>query len=539
MTNDNVPSMNGEQHPAFVTAEECRAWLDQTPLTNPVQALAHLLRQLNLLNRHPLDGGERLAILETLRKPLFLVQEEGARRFVGKPLPLAPPEQAAFDAALAVWLGLLSGYLRCLEMVQGGGSQAPADQLALLVERALGAIAAAQFNSYRAGFQQGADNWRALHDLYTVAEQAGVAGTPVDDHVRQGKTPSSAQAVYAEALLLHAAGPHELPLRHLLWVARWARRWSAKVVVSSSPPADEKTVPLCVDLASSEPAGYRPAEGATARWLDTTGVRQSLKRRLLGLDQGHSPIELQLGDDCWQPACGQVLKHAYQRWCKGGSARRHERQTVNGRCEIVCGVEAIHYHLSDRLPFRQPSFADDDALRRERDELATFGRVARPRIESYGQQPEFQIEEWEIIDESATGVHATRTLGQAGSRIAQGQLIAIRPKDAQYLLLGSVRWSMVAAGESLHAGILMIPGRPEPVAAFAADVTGIREAYRRAFLLPAIPALGSVASIVLPPGFFRSGRSVDVTGGPLPRVRLVQLMDRGVDFDRASYEPAD
>jgi hypothetical protein len=68
-----VPGGGSDQHPAFVTAEACREWLAQTPLTHPVQALAHLLRQLHLLNRQRVDAGERLAILEVLRKPLFLV----------------------------------------------------------------------------------------------------------------------------------------------------------------------------------------------------------------------------------------------------------------------------------------------------------------------------------------------------------------------------------------------------------------------------------------------------------------------------------
>jgi hypothetical protein len=539
MNNDNFSAGSGDQHPAFVTAEDCRAWLAQTPLTNPVQALAHLLRQLHLLNRHPLDLDERLAILEALRKPLFLVQEEGARRFVGKPLPLAPPEHAAFEAAQAVWEALLIGYRHCVEAAGSAGKTAQPEEFALLLERAMSTMAAAQFNNYRAGFQQQAGHWRSMHELYLMAEAAGVAETPVEDQVLLGKTPASVKAAYAEALLLHAAGPHELPLRHLLWVARWARRWSAKVSVSSAPPVADKAVPLCVDLSSSEPAGYRPAQGSGARWLDTADVRQSLKRRLLGLEEGRSPIEMQLGDDCWQPACGQVLKHVYQRWCKGGATRRHERQTVNGGCEIVSGIESIHFYLSGRAPFRQPSFADDDALRRERDELATFGRVARPRIESHVQQHGHQIEEWEVIDESHTGIHATRTLATPGGRIAQSQLIAIRPKDAQHFLLGTVRWGRVADGGVLQAGILIAPGRPEPVAARGADPAGMREPYRQAFLLPSIAALGSAATIVLPPGFFRSGRVIEVAGGQHPRVRLVQLVDRGIDFDRASYEPSD
>lgn len=521
-----------DQRPAFVTVAECHQWLAQTPLTNPVQALAHFLRQIHLLNRHPVEAGERLAILEALRKPLFLVQEEAARRFVGKPLPLSPSEHAAFDEAQEVWQALFTGYRHCLE------ADLPGETRAMVVERALTALAAMQFNAYRAGFGLPAGHWRSLHGLYLAAEQAGVEEAPVEDPLLMGRAPTSVRGVWAEALLLQTTGPHELPLRHLVWVARWARRWAAKIAVGTSPPPAGKAVPLCVDLAADDPAGYGLTEPADARWLDTTELRQSLKRRLVGLEEGRSPIEMQLGDDCWQPACGQVLKHVYQRWCKGGAPRRHARQTVNGGCEIIGGTDAIHYFLSGRVPFRQPGFADDDALRRERDELATFGRVARPRLDGYAEEHGYRIEAWDVIDESHAGVLAARPHGTEGGRIAQGQIVAIRPRDAQHFLLATVRWGRVAEDGGLQAGIQLLPGRPEPIAARAADLAAQHEPYRPAFLLPAIAALGQAATIVLPPGTFRGGRVIDIAGGSLPRIRLVQLVDRGPDFDRASFEPA-
>jgi hypothetical protein len=525
-------SGNG-QRPAFLTADECRAWLDQTPLTNPVQAQAQLLRQLNLLNREPLDAAERLAILERLRKPLLLVQEEGARRFVGKPLPLVPPEQAAFDAAQAVWLALLAGYRHCLQAV----GAAAASRTGLIAERALATLVATQFDIYRAGFQPTPEHWRALHQLYAAAEQVGAADAPVDDTPRQGRTPASALALYAEALLLHAVSPHELPARHLVWVARWARRWSAKVTVSAAPTLFDKAIALCVDLASGEPAGHRPASGPAARWIDTNGVRQSLKKRLALLDQGRSPTELQLGDDCVQPACGRVLKQVYRRWCKGGVERGDERRTANGCCELIAGVEAIHYFLSGRKPFRQPSHADDEALRREREELATFGRVPHAPQEGFSEQHGYRVEAWQIVDESTAGIHAVRTPAQNGSRVARSQLVAIRLGEAQSFLLGSLRWAMITADACLHAGILLMPGRAEPVAARPLDGTAGREPFHPAFLLPAIETLGTAASIVIAPGQFKTGRVLEVAGSRLLHVRLLQLVDRGADFDCVNYEP--
>jgi cyclic-di-GMP-binding protein len=531
-----------ELRPAFVTAEECRQWLATTPLGNPVQALAHFLRQLNLLNRHGIAAGERLAILEQLRKPILAAQENGARRFIGRPLPLAPPEQAAFDSAQAVWRGLQTGYTRCLE-ASSATDAVPKAHLALLCQRALGALAAAQFDVYRAGLEPTPEHWHAVHDLYAAAERAGATEETVEDALRQGKAPSSPRAVYVEIMLLHAASPHELPARHLAWVARWARRWSARVPVLASPPPEGPARPLGVDLAGSKPADHRPVEGRELRWLDTASARQSLKKRLTLLDSGTSPAELQLGSDCVQPACGKVLRQVYQHWCKGGVSRRQERRIAQGGCELVSGVEAIHYYLSGRRPFRQPGYADDDALRRERDELAIFGRIAVHRADDFSQLHGFQVEEWQVVeewqlvDDSATGIHATRPVNHAFARVSQGQLVAVRPAMTDALLLGCLRWNMITGDSRLHAGILIIPGRPEPVALRATDVTSAKEPYRPGFLLPAIGALGSPNSVIMPPGYFRGGRVLEVAAGNIGRIRLMQLQDGGVDFDRASYEP--
>jgi len=529
--------------PAFVTADECRQWMAVTPLGNPIQALAHLLRQLNLLNRRNIDPNERLAILEVLRRPLLLAQEEGARRFVGKPLPLVPPEQAAFDSAQALWHALLSGYGRCIEAELKAGTE-PTPKLALVIQRAFAIMGAVQLDIYRAGFEPTPQHWQALHELYATAEASRVAESEVVDTARQGKTPTSPQAAYAEVLLLHAASPRELSSRHLVWVARWARRWARKArILTAAPGHDEESIPLHIDLAGKQPANYQPTAGADARWLETGGIRQSLKKRLSLLDKGSTPAELQLGDDCPQPVCGQILRHVYQRWCKGGSTRKHERRAVDGTCLVVPDIEAIYFHLAGKQQFRQPGYSDDDALRRERDEMATFGSIAPSSLGGLGSQSGHHVEEWKVIEEwsvveeSATGIHATHLVDENLARINQRQLLAVQPPGANSLLIGYVRWSMVTDDNRLHIGILILPGRPEPVALRPMDASGVREPYRPGFRLPAVPAIGSIASIITPPGYFRAGRILEVATGPVQRIRVLQLLDRGIDFDRVSYEP--
>lgn len=535
--------MNSVTTPAFINAEQCHAWVDSLPLANAAQAQSQLLMQLNLLNRATLPASQRLAILEILRKPVTLVQEESTRRFAGRPIPLAAQEQAAFDTSLSLWHALASGYLRALEACLAGDN-AVRPQMATVIERALAALLGAQLDVYRGGHVPDGAHWQAVHELYGTAEQLDAAEQPVDDNLRLGRNPTSPRAAFVEALLLAAASPHELPARQFSWMARWARRWAGKVRILASPPTlSTRAIPLCVDLGSDKPGVYRPLSGDYVRWLETAELRQSLKKRLILLEQGQPPAALHLGEDCHQPLCGQLLKQVYQRWCKGAAIRRHERHIVTGACGFVLGVEAIHYYLSGRKPFKQPGHASVDLLRQEREEIATFGRVSTRRDEDFSRQHGFQVEEWEVLedwqmlDESATGLHVARPLKQAGSRVGASQLVAVRPADAKMPLLGCVRWAMADVDDRMHAGIHVFPGQPEMVAVRGTGLAAVNEKYRPAFLLPAIASLKEPATAVVPAGWFKSDRLLEIFTGNARQIRLTQLVDRGLDFDRIAYEP--
>jgi hypothetical protein len=530
MTSDQVPPAR----PLFLTVAECSAWLQTLPASQPQQAQAQCLRQFNLLIPQDIDAQDRLAILETARPTVMQLQLEATRRFGHRPLPLSAAERSAFDASRNLWQATLSGYLLCLE----SASVDPA----VPIERALATLAEMQLDAYRAGFTPGAEHWRQSHALFASAERSGFADREVLDS-RVGRHGTSVRATYVELLLLQAASPYELPPRQLLWAHRWARRWAPKVVVSSTrPPPGGPIHPLCVDLGQAAPAAYQNREGPRVRWLDTTALRVSLKKRIHLLEQGASPASLQLGDDCQQPACGQLLRQLYQRWCKGGAIREQERRRVEGRCEIVGGIEAVHYYLSGRKPFRQPGHASDDTLRRERDEIATFGRIAALHEDNFTREQGFQIDEWEVVeewhlrDESAAGIHVTHDPAAVGTRLGTGQLLGVRLLDAQGMQLGILRWTNMGSDDQVHGGILVIPGRPEPVAVHSTELAATNEPYRQGFTLPAVAALSCPASVVLPLGWYKPGRVLDVVSHGHQRIRLLQLVHRGTDFDQASYE---
>ncbi|MBE7423627.1 MAG: hypothetical protein HS110_14550 [Zoogloeaceae bacterium] len=527
----DLPTLGNDLSPAFASARGCRDWLAVQPLANPSHAQAMLLRQVNLLNRYALAPAERLKILELLRDPIAFAQTESARKFAGRPLPLAPPEQAGMDTNRTLWQAVRTGYLHCLAAcLEGQAELRP--HAALIVQRVIGAVRAELFDIYRAPTDPPAQLWRLLHRVYAAAESLAALTQPVNDSLQSSHSATSVVAAYAHTLLLHRASPYELSGRQLAQVERWLHRWSGKVAALNAPPAEPRVPPLVVDLSASVPEASAEG-GEQLRWLDLSELSRSVKRRIAHLQKGESPASLGLGEDCAQPACENLLRHLYRNWFKGGAPRQHPRHAGSGACQLVTGLDAIQYYLSGKI-FRQPG--QGDAMSKTQiEEIATFGRVATRHEDDYSKLQGFVVESWCVLDESATGFRLTRPLSQAGGRIGGGQMVAIRPGSGRGYLLAVARWARITAGE-LQAGIQIMPGLPQTVALRGTGLTAINEKYRPGFRMAAVPALEYPESVVVPAGWFRPGRVIEMYDESSRQIRLTRQLDRGSDHERCTYE---
>ena len=528
-----LPEPGTEQPPAFASARACRDWLSVQPLANAAQAQALLLRQINLLNRHAVGAAERLKILELLRDPIAFAQTESARKFAGRPLPLAAAEQAGLDANRSLWQAVQAGYLLCLRACLEGDTDV-LPHASMAAQRAIGALRAELIDIYRAPSDPPASLWQTLHSIYAAAEKLKAETHPVSDTLQSEHPASSVAADYAQTLLLHRASPFELSSRQLLQAERWLQRWGGKVAVLGGPPAEPKVPPLIVDLAGDRPEVSLPHLEGELRWLDLSDLSRSVKKRIVRLQRGDAPASLGLGEDCVQPSCENLLKHLYQYWFKGGAARLHPRHSGDGNCRLVTGLDAIHYYLSGKI-FRQPGHGSS-LSKQQAEEIATFGRVATRHEDDYSQMHGYAVEEWQVLDESAAGLRLARPLRQAGGRIGGGQLAAISPGGARGFLLAVARWSRIAGGTELQAGLNILPGIPLPVALRGTGLSAANEKYRQGFVLPAVPALKEPETVIVPAGWFRSGRIIELYGESSRQIRLTKALDRGSDFERATFD---
>lgn len=507
----------------FSDDEGCRAWLAQQPLTNAAQLHPAFLAQLIRLNGRTLPVVQRLKMLERLREPVAFVQTDYARRFARRPLPLAAAEDAALAANRALWQALCEGYRLCLQACLKGDNAARR-HAPLVARHALDALAAEQFDLCLAAYEADNSLWQRLHSVYGATEQLGLLEPKV-------------QSTYVQTLLLQMASPFELSARQLRLAQRWLRRWSTRVTLAAQAPGAANYAPLWVDLAVDRPPRRDSGSGPQVRWLDISALAHRLKKRIVGLQRGESPAALKLGEDVQPAECEVLLRHLYDHCCKGGIARREPRREPAAEWSVVSGIESIYRRLAGSA-FRQPGSVDTLSAQ-DHERIALFGHVATRPDEGREHFSAQALERWQALNDSAEGLHLARPLQQPGAAIITGNLIGVGSDartDANGIVLGAVRWSMIRTDMRLHVGTALFPGVPEAVAMRLIGAGTTSKAFQPGFMLPAVAALSEPATLILPTAWFRAGRVIEIHQRRSYRVRLTCLCQRGADFERAQYE---
>ena len=516
----------------FGDARACKAWVNGLPVSNPAQAQAALLDALRVFNRAEFDPLERLKCLELLRdRNAFMVSELRTRHFA-KSLPLSPADGDAWAGTVAVLEELEAGYRKCL-------GEAALDEHAALISQRVTRYIGAQMLLHAAIYRPfDAALWTRLHGHYAAAEQAGIAATRVRDSV-ESESGSSVVEAYARVVLLHAAGLHEMTPAQVVFTEAILRQWMHKVEVLDHVPAESTgaVLPLVVDLAQprgAEPA-LREALAPTQRVIDAEGLSRSIRRRLRALNAGEEVSTLGLPAEVSGVDAQQALQRLAKRWSEPAPRVPAAVAAGAGTAGLVHGLGDIHFFLSGGKVFEQPG-KERELSRQEKEDIAVFGRVTERTqtivaAATHAAQPAaphaFTVEPWDVVEETVESLRLRRR-ATATRPVAVGRIVALRRGDTGPLMVGVVRglWN---EPQGLVMSVATFPGRPLPIA-----VRGSNPAWVQGIALPAVEALGVPRSLLVPNGVAFRGRSIFAWEGEARQAKVVEVLERGADFDRVT-----
>ncbi len=522
---------------AFPDLPSGAAFLARLPLADPPLLHDGLVRFQHSLLTAPPAPLAALQLLEQARTPLAFAQEELARRYLNRPLPLADQEETTFVAVTAAWRRMAQAYARVAQGLEPG--QDTPERLALILHRCLHYTALAMVEHYRARRELEAGLWLELHGYFGSAEEWGVASLPVADPEMPEHGQGHCAAIYNAALLLELAGPYSLSLRQLELAWRWARLWAPLVGIDALAAGDGAPR-FVVDLLRD--GGLQPhdatADAPTLRRLDTSRLTLRLHQAHQGLKARLSPVDAGLGEGCSASQCVHLLALLFRPWSQTPALRRFRRHPGKGRLRLCVGWEALHYFVAGR-EFVQPDNVRVYS-RQEFDSLFIFRHQVDPSqpLAVASARLAFAADTWSVANESAAGYRLRRD--GAGQRLQQGQLVGVAGEEAEQFMLGQANWVMQerdgAEAGGLVAGISLLAGRPQAVAVrhHGADHSP-SEPYVRAFLLPPVPSLEQGASLILPLGWYGARRQVEIHSDGTWLVQLEELLQGGADFERVSF----
>lgn len=526
-----APGTGGEETLQFSDAAGCRAWIAGLPLGEPAKSHALLAAQIRSLSDAAMAATAKLEVLELLRDPVAQAQAEMARGCHGKPLPLDVQDREAWENVQQTWRAMAAGYDTLIDAM---ATTAPdlAVHAHLICQRALRYTALALFEYCHVYHAPAGALWQQLHRLYVFAENAGHTWTTVNDGCGRLVDATSCAATYVHALLIYLAQPDSLMGEQLDTVDRWLERWETLVRLAPDPLLQNDIPALAVDLASEKGAGlarHMPAAGA--RYLNLEPLCKALRQTASGLKQ-QTPGELGLGD-LSRDACESLLRLLFVQWCAAGTGRIDERTPASIKVMISPNIASMHFHLTGKA-FRQPA---GELTAAERQRLDMLGAVSGASEQALASQRSTALETWVIVNQSVSGFLGTAREKEVVNRISHHQLVALQPQAKKVMYLGTVQRLSLDDEGTIWIGLRIILGAPRAIAVRIAERAGQHD---RALLMPEDAPRKIPASIVLEPGYYQADRVLDVhIDKEKPRrIRLQTLLDRGTNFERATYSPA-
>ena len=500
------------------------AWLSRLP-GDACAAFVALRDQAQKLASSPVAARERFVVLERMRDHALKLMPELRSRYLSKPVPLDGSERQAWEVALGLWEAFYFAYALCSE------SGAAPEHAAIVWQRALDCLGRAIREHAFAYHAVPSGLWKELNSCYRTVEGCALADIGVADVMGAD---ASCKRSYLATVLHDAGNLYALTTPQMSALEQLLPAWAALVDLVTAHPADAARSPLAIDVASDTGAqlarSLQPSE--TLHYLETGALAPRLREISAAVRSGTLPLELAATRSLGRQATERLLTHLYIQWCSAGQGRLDERHASTRRAQIALNMHAIHFQISGRA-FRQPGLS---YTREEEHDLATFGHITERTEQRLLTSRSSALEPWEVVNQSASGLMSMMRKPDLESRIHHGQLIAMRTSSIEPPMLGVVQRLRIENGGQLGIGVRVIRGESRGAAVRVFGDATLK--YERALIVEADKERDTPAFLVLPPGAYALGSTLELHTGRAEKIVLVSLLEQCEDHDRATYRPA-
>ena len=144
-----------------------------------------------------------------------------------------------------------------------------------------------------------------------------------------------------------------------------------------------------------------------------------------------------------------------------------------------------------------------------------------------------ELRERRVPKASGDGFRLLRNTG--GRKMTHGQILGLSPQGSETFLLARVAWLTQEKNGGLITGIETLPGTPQVTSVRMTEPGSEQDGkYHPAFLLPSTPS-SPEPTLLLPPGWYRPGRFLELFTDKAWQIQLAHVVDDGPDFELVGF----
>lgn len=520
-----------------------RAWLAALPLADSAASAREIYQSLYTLNRLNLEAPRRFELMEIYRGPVATVVGALESYFSRLALPLTPKKRQLAEFIRQLHMEMAYGYKAALRDLPSSrlwwGKKSLLTQIMTRATQCLGEVL---LRSYQVYMPYPAGVWKEIHDLYRYAEARGIHNDVAAS--RDSVAETSIAQDYLRILLLGLSNPYHMPQDECRQLQRFLQKWARKATLQNLGEVANPMGHFLIKAADAPPIPFprdtqMPA-GPEMRLLDVSELTRIVNTFITHLQRGETARSLDIGVDCLDFACLEMLQRMVRVWGQS-MQRRHARIKHTGYVFVCAGVGAVHFFSNGQKPLATPAWTDigvsmddrvtlPDHMDQEEafiplDEPVTAQSPPAPTESAPAASEAFRMDRWQVRDSGPKGLFLVR-YGNMQTSVRVGDLVGIqRVDDLERWNVGVVRWMKSPEASSLQMGVELLAPSVQPVAIRPGNSDNAAPVYFAGLLLPAMQVPPQPATLLAPRGVCQLGRDVRLVQENIP-VRLVRPLQR-------------